>query len=319
MAYERDSSDLAKAIRKYSPEGYIVNVQGIGRGTIGEVLQEYKTTTIYRVWLDNPQPFGKYADERDASDKKLTPGEFREKYRQMANYFPDELIERGLSDRDVMRWELENSGCFDKEGRIACLTVDWEYVDVIGFKRGMLVEYGELLMGETAGEGTGGRRVWPGRVVGTFPASENKEGKWPIVLLELFEPTPYFRTPESFNSQAVKPGYHSGNIGVISLGLYEALEDNAPKLIPKGGKWTEDKLEFYLEQPIEVSVIKKFCEKFYPNESRCLLENLSFFVVPMNVGEAGSWKPLRRTKLEEYESTTLVEMDIDPQIRESAR
>lgn len=319
MKYERDSSELAKAIRNYSPAGYIVHVDGVGRGTIGEVLQEYKTTTIYRVWLDEPQSFEGYASGRGASDKKLSPEEFKERYRMMANYFPQEAIERGLSDRDVLRFELENSGCLGKDGEVSCLTVDWEYVEIVGFKRGMLVEYGELLMGQTQAEGTGGRRVWPGRVVGTVPADENKEGKWPIVLLELFEPTPYFRTPESFNIKAVKPGYYSGNIGVISRGLYNAIEDSAPKLLPKAGKWTDDKLEFYLEQPIEASVIKKFCEKFHEREPRCFLENLSFFVAPMNVGETGSWKPLRRTRLEEYESTTLYEGDIETQIRESAR
>lgn len=319
MNYERDSSELAKAIRSYSPEGYIVNVRGVGRGTIGEVLQEYKTTTIYRVWLKDPQVFEEYADARHASAEKLSPEGFRSKYRQMANYFPDEMIERGLSDLDVMHWELENSGCLDSKGRVACLTVDWEFVDIIGFKRGMMVEYAELVYGETAAEGTGGRRVWPGRIAGTTPAAENPEGEWPIALLEVFEPIPYYRTPQAINNLAVKPGYYSNQVHVLAKGLYKVIKNSSPELLPERGQWSDDKQEFYLEQPMDVSVIKELCAKLYPKQPRCLLQGLTFYVLPLNVGEAGEWKPLRRTRLEEYESTTLVQMDIDSQIRESSR
>ena len=304
MSYERDKVELEDLIRGYTPVGYRVKVPPLGVGFIEDVLQEYRQRSQYRVRLDKPIPFKDYADEVDASTRKLTADEVRGLFRGMLPPYPEETLERGMSRRDMLRLDMLRTGCLDDKDKVFCIVADWSQLDLAELERGMLVEYSEHHSGEGVGGGTGGIRVWRGRIAGFVQKKENPEGQWPVALIELFEPIRYYRTPQGINNLLIKPGFYSAKSVSLAYGLYEAMEDfdreTGGEILPKKGAWSDDKKEFFLEEPIDVSVVEKFCAENYPAEVHCLLQALNLFILPVNIGEKGDLRPLRRGDLEDH-------------------
>lgn len=304
MPYARDSAEFERQIRGYSPVGYRVSVRPLGEGFIEEVIQEYKQRSQYRVRLDKRLKFDEYADLVGADSKKMNAEQIQKLYRGMLPPFPEEMLERGMSRQDILRVDLERTGCLDDKSRVSCVIADWSQLDLTEIEKGMFVEYSEGYAVTHAQEGTGGIRVWSGRIVGALPASKNPEGTWPIALLEAFEPVTYYRTPQGVNNLVIKKGYYSEKAVVLAYGLVEAMEDfekeTEEKIFPKEGRWSDDRKEYFLDQPMDIKIIEKFCKENYPNEVHCLLQGMLMFIIPINVGELGNFKPLRRGDLEDY-------------------
>lgn len=306
--YHKDKEALETAIRSSSPIGYRVRVPVVGDGFIEDVLQEYRQTAIYKVRLDKPMPFSQYSKDAGLETEKKTYAQFERELKKSGGSslpFSEEDVGEGLSEQDLRYRDLMNAGCIDVDQNVTCIQARWQDVELIELERGMTVEYAEWYSPTSAEEGTGGIRVWPGRVVGTLPKSKNKEGPWPIALLELFEPVSYYRTPQAINNEVVKAGHYSEKVWVISYGLYEALEDYAPDMVPKEGEWTKDKREFWMKEPLPLThaFIGDFCKNKVPQRKhhvKCFLQALTLFIIPINVGEKGNFHPLRRDVVEEY-------------------
>lgn len=305
--YHKDKEALERAIRSSSPIGYRVRVPVVGDGFIEDVLQEYRQTAIYKVRLDKPMPFSKYSESAGLDKEKKTYEEFEKELRRSGGSslpFSEEDVGEGLSEEDLRYRDLMNAGCIDEDQRVACIQARWEDITLIELSRGMTVEYAEWYSPSSQEEGTGGIRVWPGRIVG-IQTGKNPEGPWPVALLELFEPVSYYRTPQGINNELIKRGHYSEKVWVISYGLYEALEDYAPTEVPKKGTWTKDKREFWMEEPLPLThaFVEKFCKSQVPERKhhvKCFLQALTLFVIPINVGEKGVFHPLRRDAVEDY-------------------
>lgn len=312
--YHKDKEALEKAIRSSSPIGYRVRVP-MGRhgsmmsdGEIIEVLQEYRQTAIYKVRLDKPVPFHEYAKNADLSNEKKTYAEFERELKRSGGSslpFSEEDVGEGLSEQDLRYRDLMNAGCLDEDQRLICIQSRWEDTELIEIKKGMTLEYAEWYSPSSHEEGTGGIRVWPGRIVGTMPKDKNPEGAWPIALLELFEPISYYRTPQAINNEVIKRGHYSEKVWVISYGLYEALEDYAPDRLPREGEWTKDKREFWMKEPLPLTheYVEQFCKSVVPERKhhvKCFLQSLTLFIIPINVGEKGKFHPLRRDAVDDY-------------------
>jgi len=313
MPYVRDSDELERRIRGYSPIGYRVSVSPLGEGFIEEVIQEYKQRSQYRVRLDKRIKFEEYADMVGAETRKMNVQEIQKLYRGMLPPFPEELLERGMSRQDILRIDLERTGCLDEQGSVPCIIADWSQLYLTEIESGMFVEYSEGYATTHVEEGTGGIRVWAGQVVGAIPASKNPEGKWPIVLLEAFEPVTYYRTPQGINNLVIKKGFYSQKAVVLAYGIVEAMEDfekeTGGQIMPKEGRWSDDRKEYFLDQPMDLKVIEKFCKQNYPNEIHCLLQAMLMFIIPINIGERGTFKPLRRGDIEDYVKAIQFEYD----------
>lgn len=323
MDFERDSRELERALRGYSPVGYAVEIPEFGGGTIESVLLEAHHRSIYKIRLDKPVAFDTYAKRANIPNEPLTSEEeIREAFNIRRGSLPvdvDEVIGRRMSLRDLRYGDLMNAGCLDLEQRIVCAQSEWSQTYIRKPERGMMVEFVEEHYASTQAEGTGGIRSFPGKVIGTLPKSKNKDGPWPIAYLELFQPIPYYWTPQAINNSAVLPWMHSGQAWTLQQGLYYAIEDYAPELLPLKGRWnpelneSTDEGTFWLEEPIPLEEIRRICEELVPkaNQSvKCFLQGLMMFVIPLNVGESGRFHPLRRGSLETYIDEVRVEYDV---------
>lgn len=274
MPYQRDTDALLEAIKDYSPVGMPVEVEVLGSGVV-EAQINARQAAFFKVLLDKPVPFTEYAKDVNASDRKMTREEVEELWAGRTMPLPEELLERGVSKRDILRYSLESScqDCLDERDRVVRIVTPWRNVTLDPLEIGMMTEYVE--------EGRQGTRVIAGRLVGRSAHS---------VYLELFEPLTAMRLPEKTVADDIKKGFYSDRTWALSADTYAALEDVAPDTIPKG-EWTSDREEYLLSEPVDIATLKEFCDKNYPKESLCLLSCLVYFIVP--ISDKGAFRPLR--------------------------
>jgi hypothetical protein len=208
--------------------------------------------------------------------------------------FPEEMIDAGMSKKDIEFYKLSTTGCMDIDQNVTCIVAPWRNTLIPKLKKGMLVEYAENI------GGVGGVRVWAGRIVG-FADDKN------VAFLELFEPVPFMRTPEAVVPEEIRKGFYSDQSWALGYGLHQALEDNEPGKIPEG-KWAEDEREFLLQEPMPLKEIEKFCKKHYPKEPHCAWHGMTMFIVPVRVGQ-GDFHPLREDTVDYYAGAVEVEYE----------
>ncbi len=293
MAYERVGAALKEALQNYTVQGYPVTVHPMGAGKIAEQLLQ-RQGALYRVLADTPISWSQYSERLHLSDQKLTKAQIIERNPLEAEVLLDEQIERGLSAKDLYYLNLKRLGCLDDRERVTCVVAPWRNTTIPKLKRNMLVEYSEHL------GGVSGIRVWAGRIVG-FADSNN------VVLLELFEPVPFMRTPESVVPEQIKKGFYSEVSWSLGYGLHQAMEDNAADLIPEG-KWADDEREYLMKEGLALKDIEKFCKEHYPKEPHCVWHGMTMFIVPIRMGQ-GEFHPLREDTVDYYEGVVEVEYE----------
>jgi hypothetical protein len=289
MGYERDNDELRRALRNYGVGGLPVQVPSIGEGRIEEQVLA-GPAAFFRVRAKKPVPFSEYADRKRLSPQKMTREELEERSpgRTVAiTGAVQEMLERGekVSQVDLEFDALATQGCLDIDQNVVCELAPWSTVTVKP-RKGMLVEYA-LPVG-----GVQGVRVWAGRVAGT-----EEDGS--VVLLELFEPATFVSAPRPKAADRIRPGFHSSLSVALGAGTAAALEehrDGLPEDLAgalEGGKWTEDRREFMLAEPVPFESVRAFCAARYPDSPACAQQAMLMYVVPIRAG-SGRFHPLRQ-------------------------
>lgn len=304
MPLEWDKDELERALRSYSPRGYPVEVPVVGNGKIEEQLLG-TTGAMYRVKLERPISFDNYVKRlgRRDVDTPLTRENLESMWSGRTLPFTDEFIESGPTIRDIEFMKIRDTGCMGPDETVVCMVSPWDLTRIRRLKRGMLVEYAEYA-GGGEWQGTGGKRVWAGRIVGL-----RDEGR--TALLELFEPVTYYRTPDMIVNDEIKPGFYSDSSWAFGYGLMEAMEmagktDDLPP-----GKWTEDKKEYLLEEPYPIARVQEFCAEHFPDARDRIgfFHALTMFIVPIEVSGSGQWHPLRQDRMDDYMASIRVNYD----------
>lgn len=305
MAYERDNEDLRRALRDYTVVGLKVSVPSIGTGRIEEQILT-GPAAFFRIRADKPISFDQYADRKNLSAQKMTREEMEERApgrRVAVTATVQEMFERGerVSQRDLEFDALITQGCLDIDQNVVCEMAPWSQVVIPDPKKGMLLEYA-LPLG-----GVQGVRVWAGRVVGTEDGGD-------VVLFELFEPAGFVSGPRPKAAEKIRPNFHSGFSRVLGAGLVQALEDRRTDLPPdlasalEAGRWTEDRREFVLSEPVDFGLVREFCAAHHGDEPACAWQGMLMYVVPIRKG-TGRFHPLREETTGYYAGELEVEYE----------
>lgn len=302
MPLEWDKDELERALRNYSPRGYPVDVPVVGNGKIQEQLLG-TSGAMYRVKLERPISFDAYVKRlgRGEVDEPLTREDLEAIWSGRTLPFTDEFIESGPTIRDIERMKIRDTGCMGPDETVTCIISPWDQTRLRSLKRGMLVEYAEFA-GGGEWQGTGGKRVWAGRIVAL-----RNEGR--TALLELFEPVTYYRTPDMTVNEAIEPGFYSESSWAFAYGLMEVLEMAGREDLIPAGRWTEDKKEYLLEEPYPIERIRELCAEHHPDEPHCFFHALTMFLVPIEVAGSGQWHPLRQDRMDDYMASIQVNYD----------
>lgn len=296
--YERDYSQLRDALENYDPAGVHVVVDTFGGGTIrSQVLQGRggyfasgsQPSAMFTVDLDKAISFTDYADTVNASTEPIPIERLAQEYNEdtlawILDQFPPEAKTEGLSRRDILKVSIANTGCLNDAGNVTCVTAPWNRVRVDPLEPGQLVEFSESDPSHVSSY-----RIWEGRIVG---------GKGKMAYMEVFEPLPQERAPESILPKEIKPGFYSSKSWVFAESLYDEWKELEPDTLPPGEFVTEPAREYRLEVPVELDYVKSACkriaEKAHPGEDEiCWWQAIIFFVLPLELGYDGVFRPLR--------------------------
>lgn len=242
--------DLRRRVREHSVVGYRVSVPLFVTGVIElQIRPERGGFIFYKVRADEPIPIGPFLRKMGVSDKPMTMIEWRKKFVKGTASFPPiapdlrERLEAGdkVSHADAVFRDLVDRGCIDVDQNVFCYTFPSKDVIIEDPEPGQLVEIDE-----------GGL---PGVILG-FEDVERAKGK--LVLIQMFTPVPYLRTPEALLPAAVQKSYTLPLTWALGVDLVKAIEKTGGKLPP--GEWSENGEDYVLEQPIHLSEIEGFCD-----------------------------------------------------------
>lgn len=285
----RDTDALITAIRGYSPDGVHV-MTPLGAGTIRSQIQgrEWEGSRSlpaahFKVELDAPVPYEEHASSRGLDETKMNRSELVKLWRGHEPPFPEEILERGLSRKDIDYLSWKNTGCLDDQDRIFCGVFKWSDLIVDPLFPGAMVEYAEA-----DSEHVSSRMVLPGVIVGG-----DKRSAW----LELFEPLTAMQA-DRFDTvpDSIKPGFHSSKSVAIGGDTWDAWEAESPDTLPKGAERRDlghGDYEMMLANPIDLSEVGKFCGEHFPDKPHCVWLSLLFFVLPLKLHGSGRFHPLR--------------------------
>lgn len=282
---DRDNEELKRILRDYSIVGYPVTVPIFKKGVVEDQPFGGSQAQV-RVRSREPIPFDAFTDKMNLSDEKLSEEEHRKKriygsHGSAGLSFPIDIMERlwageKVSDKDVMFSVLLNMGCIDTDQNVFCYVFPWDDTVVDGLRRGQLVEY----------EISGLPNTIAGRIVG-------KRGE-DVILLEVFEPMTFMRTPDAIVGEKIERGFYSSHTWALGEGLYKALSKLNPELVPPGQIAGD---EYILREPMDITVIEDFCNRNFPRTKgqnyRCLAQAMVLYILPLSVRK-GVFRPLRQ-------------------------
>lgn len=241
--------DLKRLVREHSVAGYRVSVPLFVTGVIElQIRPERGGFMFYKVRADEPVPFDRFVKLMGVSDKPMTMKEWRNKFVKGTASFPPiapdlrERLETGekVSHADAIFRDLVDRGCIDVDQNVFCYTFPSKDVILEEPEPGQLVEIDDGL---------------PGVVLG-FENVERAKDK--LVLVQMFTPVPYLRTPEALLPAAVKRSYALPFTWTLGVDLVKAIEKTGGKL-PKGS-WSENGEDYILDEPIPLLEIDAFCD-----------------------------------------------------------
>ncbi len=318
--YKRDVADIKRAIGNHRIEGYPVEVPVFGDAfaiSSSTSISPQGGITGVLVRPAQPLPFESFAKIMRWGDEQLGLEGWLKYFKERRlteesglKMLPSDIqvrLEAGetASMKDVQEIFLMGMGCLDLDRNVACYSfpLDSVSIPVAKLRPGMLVTFQDLLTRITD---------WMGRVVGfdTDPEDQSR-----VVLIELFEPIPYLALPKASAPGLIKPGYYSSRTWVIGKGTAKAMVMNGVPLPP--GRWDvenpEDfdrRLFYYLDEPLDLSVIEEFCRARYPGEYQpCIRNSMMIFVAPIHpsrkiadLHNGGTFRPLPEDALEGLET-----------------
>lgn len=337
VEYRRNTAALRKALEERAVFGYPLKVPVFGDA-------EAVSMSIFRNIISVlasplvPMEFEDYVAKRQLSTEKHDR-DYWVKWAQSRNiprgeflaWMPSSIqtqLQEGykVSQADIEREHLRSRECLDRHGRVTCDVFDISKVQVPveKIKPGMMLQFEDKLSKAQA---------WPGRVVAVEPDPEDGSK---VVFIETIDPTPFLSMPEASAPWMIDPSFIPDETWVIGYGTYEAMQRKNAK-IPKG-KFAEDApaAEFnanddryrlyYLDEPMPLSKIEKFCAKYYPKARACVWQSTALYVVPIHPAadkagrhEGGIFRPVADTvwtgeiKLPEYGPYGTGEMEVGPE------
>jgi len=183
--------------------------------------------------------------------------------------------------------------CLDMDGKIQCLWAYWRDLEIMP-KRGRLTEYTE-----DDPEHVMAIKNFPGKIVGI-------EGD--IILMEVFEPITFMRAPEAIDYRKIQKGFYEPTVVAVGLDTAEAWKRRDPATFPQG-RWSDDKYEWILAQPIPLEEFRIFCDKHFPNEPGCLYQGVLLWIIPIDTREPGAFRPMREDLADYFAGTYQVAID----------
>lgn len=313
VEYRRDTENLKRAIREHTVHGYPLMVPDFGDAKAISTTTIRGLTSIHYEF-DQPMPLKDYALKKNWAHIKLD----REGWNRYAlqHRMPhadtaplrwmhpksQAVIEEGykLSMQDVQRTWLQELGHLTGDN-ITKFSSDLNSVFMPpnqSIEPGMIVTFHD----------NASRRDFPGRVIayGIDPRDNT-----PVIYLESFEPIPALLAPKAISPWLLEPSFSPDRTWALGYGTMMAMEKKRVK-IPKG-MWDEGERVYYLDQPMPLSKVEKFCTKNYPNEPQCIWQSMVFLVLPLhpfadkqNLHEGGEFKPFP-----DDVETTEIEAQID--------
>lgn len=284
------SDELERALRTHTVEGYPARAELFGDVTLAGSTRS-RQNIFFRVRPEKPMPYDQLAsrfrfDTRPLSLAEWTGGEGvpleMPALRTPSTFFPPEIwetLEAGgkVSWKDVMEMWLRRGGCLDENRNVICYDVDAKTVNIPWDKveTGMLVEFRDAKLGKTG---------WAGRVVDMEGSTQDNK----IVYVELFEPVPFIDAPEAMAPEKILPGFYSGITWKLGYGAAEGWEKVGKAFPP--GEWQTDttrrrpRPNYLFKEPIPLSEVKEFCDRYYPEEPHCLWQGMIMYIVPIKLG-----------------------------------
>lgn len=289
--YTRNTEDLKRAIREHTVAGYPLQLPPPFSTGIGIKTKTIPRQTSIIAEVDPAIPFDKLADYRhwDATPYgydywvKYTETHNRPRHPQnplkWLHHKSIESLENGytLSERDIHAKWLHESGHLDHENFIRKFSF---YLNTVimtpeELQPGMIVEYQDHPVKDQKIFGP-----FAGRVLAV--EKDSQDGT-PIVLLESFEPVPALLAPKSLAPWMMDPSYVSNNTWALGKGTYLAMQKKRIK-IPLGMFDPQDPKQrvYFLDQPMPLAKVQKFCEKHFPNKPNCVYQSMVFMVLPIH-------------------------------------
>lgn len=296
----RDTGDLERALRKHSVNGYpVVGPDWFGTGRIVGEGTRILNQLSYRVQADKPIPFKTIADKFGWSTQQIKLetmlDDIRKRgFQQPWSKIPPEIqeqLESGgtASWRDVQEIWLMRAGCLDENQNVTCYDFQADMIEMVSedLQAGMIVRFHDQKM----------NKDFDGTVVGIEGSGQNT-----IVLLEVFEPTPFMDAPEAMDPSKIRPGFYSDHTFKLGYGTYEAFQKTKTKL-PPGKAQTDPESRrqvphYILKDPIPLADIDAFCQKHYPGVAFCVWQCMILYIIPIHPApvsgehQGGTFAPL---------------------------
>jgi hypothetical protein len=291
IQYTRNTEGLKRAIREHSIAGYPLQLPapfstGIGISTVSvprliSVIVEpdpaihFDKLADFRNWDATPYGYNywvKYTKEHNLPQTEHNPLKWLHPKSQA-------ILEDGytLNERDIHAKWLHEQGFLDHENFIRKFSFDLNSVTMnpADLRSGMFVEFQDYPMKDRSPAA-----ALAGRVLGVEQDSQDAS---PVVILESFEPVPALLAPWSIAPWMMDPSYVPDKTWALGYGTYKAMQKKRIK-IPSGifdPNAAKEKV-YFLDQPIPLSKVQKFCEKYYPKKPQCVWQSMVFLVVPIH-------------------------------------
>lgn len=311
MSYIRDVESIREAASRHRVADYHVMV----RDTWPAVIRNWSRVQdkiYYRVEFDEPVELDVFFDEMNISGQKHDLEYWRERFRIAHGdepvelrtpkvYLPEDLeqilVSGGkLSAQDYARSRYLAQGCLSPAGDLgpvdfvrcadfpaADITIPVEFL-----KLGMFVEFEDNKRDQIN---------WAGRVVGV---EKDLSDGTPVVLVELLHPMPALFYPYAISAPNIRPGFYSSETWVLGYRLLRAFQIKGEE-IPKG-QYRQDQGDrmYFLDEPMPISEIWDFVEKYYPKEQAYFWQSLIWYVLPIHptphddrrVHQGGVFRPI---------------------------
>jgi hypothetical protein len=193
---------------------------------------------------------------------------------------------------------MKERGCIGEDDTINCIYAAWNQIKLIGFKKGLPVEYVE---GDPYATGLSGIRSTPG-IVNDVYKLKGDDGIENIVEMFMLEPMSPTQAPKAIEEGAIKPEHLSKYTDRLSYKTYQKWLAKDPGSLPPGMLQDTEKhgrTEYLMEEPIELERVKEFCLKYVKDEKArqlCWLTSALFHILPINAKKgSGTFRPMRMT------------------------
>lgn len=285
--YQRNTEDLKRAIREHSIAGYPLNVPSPFVSALGISTISIPRLTTVVAQIDPPihfQDLAKYRDWKphphnlkwwvDYTVKHRLPHSEENPLKWMHPH-SRAALEDGyeVSEQSIQAKWLSALGHMDSEDFIKKFSFDINSVTmpVEALRPGMIVDFFDAQSRQSS---------FPGRVIGV--ELDSQDGS-PVVLLESFEPVPALLAPKALAPWMIDPSYVPNKTWALGYGTYQAMKKKRIK-IPTGMFDPKDEKQrvYFLDQPMPLSKVQNFCEKYYPKAPECVWQSMVFLVLPIH-------------------------------------